>query len=116
MNTEEIQNLAITALNDLKAIDIVTIDVRGLTTIADTLIICTGRSNRHTKSIAENVVKSAKDAKLSYIRMEGEQDGEWVIVDLADIIVHVMQASAREFYKLEDLWEPIKELRSNKKK
>src|SRR5579862_7726298 len=90
MNTEEVQSLAIEGINDLKASDIVTFDVRGLTTIADVMIICSGRSNRHVKSIAESVVKKAKEAKLTHIKMEGEREGEWVIVDLADLIVHVM--------------------------
>lgn len=111
MTIEQLQQLALDALNDLKGLDITTLDVRGLTTITDVMIICTGRSNRHVKSLAENVVKKAKEAKLSYIRMEGEDAGEWVIVDLADVIIHVMQASARDFYNLEDLWQPIKELR-----
>jgi ribosome-associated protein len=114
MNTEELQQIAIEALDDLKAIDTVVLDVRGLTTIADTMIICTGRSTRHVKSIAENVVAKAKANKLTYIKMEGEREGEWAIVDLADVVVHVMLPTAREFYNLEDLWEPIKELRENK--
>ncbi len=113
MNIEEIQQLAVTALDDLKGIDILSIDVRGQTTLSDFMVICTGRSNRHVKSLAESVVVQAKKAKLSYIRTEGEKEGEWVIVDLADVVVHVMLPAAREFYKLEDLWEPIKELREN---
>lgn len=115
MNTEQIQKLAIEALEDLKAIDLVTIDVRDLTTISDVMIICTGRSNRHVKSLAENVVKKAKESALSYIKTEGEQEGEWVIVDLADVIVHVMLPTARDFYNLEDLWEPVKVMRENQR-
>jgi len=113
MNTEKLQALALEAINDLKAIDIVTFDVRGLTSLADTMIICSGRSNRHVKSIAESVVKKAKEAKLTYIKMEGEREGEWVIVDLADVIIHVMLPATREFYSLEDLWEPLEQLREN---
>jgi len=115
MKTEQLQKLAIDALNDLKAIDLITLDVRKLTTIADVMIICTGRSNRHVKSLAENVVKKAKESGLNYIRMEGEREGEWVIVDLADVIVHVMQPATREFYNLEDLWEPVRELREHQR-
>ena len=112
MQTEQLQTLAVDALNDLKAIDLTIIDVRGLTTIADALIICTGRSNRHVKSLAENVVTTAKKQHVSYIRVEGEREGEWVIVDLGDVIVHVMLPAAREFYNLEDLWEPIQKQRA----
>jgi len=111
MNTEKTQQLAITALEDLKGMDIISLDVRGQTTLTDHMIICTGTSNRHVKSLAESVSTAAKKAKLGYIRTEGEKEGEWVIVDLADVVVHVMQPTAREFYKLEDLWGPIKELR-----
>lgn len=106
MKTETIQKIAINALEALKAMDIVTIDVRELTSITDVMIICTGRSSRHVKSLAENVVMEAKKRRLSYINMEGESDAEWVIVDLADVVVHVMQAETRALYNLEDLWEP----------
>src|SRR5688572_33403590 len=105
MKLEALQKLAVSALNDLKAIDLLVLDVRDLTTIADTLIICTGRSNRHVKSLAENVVVEAKKHHVTYIRTEGEREGEWAIVDLGDIVIHIMQATAREFYRLEDLWE-----------
>jgi ribosome-associated protein len=111
MNTEKIQSLAITALEDLKAIDLVAIDVREMTTITDVMIICSGRSNRHVKSLAESVSVAAKQAKVSTVRMEGEREAEWVIVDLGDVVVHVMIPAAREFYHLEDLWEPIKKQR-----
>jgi ribosome-associated protein len=107
MNTElSLEKLALKALHDLKAIDLVELDVRGLTTITDTMIICTGRSSRHVKSLAENVVMEAKKHQASFIHMEGQQEGEWVIVDLGDVVIHVMQAVTREFYNLEDLWEP----------
>lgn len=111
MQTEQLQNIALEALNDLKALDLITIDVREITTLADVMIICSGRSNRHVKSLAENVVTKAKQNHLSYIKTEGEKEGEWVIVDLADVIVHIMLPATRTFYNLEDLWEPIQELR-----
>lgn len=115
MNTAELQHLAIEALNDLKALDLVTFDVRKITTLADTMLICSGRSTRHVKSLAENVVKQAKAAELKHIKMEGQREGEWVIVDLADVIVHVMLPTSREFYKLEDLWAPIEHLREQQR-
>jgi ribosome-associated protein len=113
MENEKLQKLAIRALHDLKAIDLITLDIRGLTTIADTMIICSGRSSRHVKSLAENVITEAKKNHVTYINFEGEREGEWIIVDLGDVIVHVMQPTAREFYKLEDLWEPIQKQREN---
>lgn len=115
MTTDELQKIAVDALEDLKAQDLVVYDVRGLTSIADTMIICSGRSNRHVKSIAENVVTTAKAQKLKYIRIEGQLEGEWVIVDLGDVVVHVMLPASREFYKLEDLWEPVIEMRENQR-
>lgn len=115
MNTEQIQTIATDALNDLKALDIVTFDVRSLTSLTDVMVICSGRSTQHVKSLAQNVVKQAKAAELNYIKMEGEREGEWIIVDLADVVVHVMIQSARAFYNLEDLWEPINQLREQKR-
>lgn len=111
MQTEQIINLATQALNDLKAIDVVTIDIQELTTIADTMIICTGRSSRHVVSLAESVITEAKKQRLNFIKMEGQHEGEWVITDLGDVIVHVMLPSTREFYNLEDLWEPVQKQR-----
>jgi ribosome-associated protein len=114
MNSKELCNLATHALEDLKAIDIVTIDVQSLTAIADYMIICTGRSTRHVKALADNVASTAKAMHVTYVRTEGERESEWVLVDLGDIVVHIMLAATREFYSLEDLWEPVKELRENK--
>jgi len=113
MKIEQLQEQVIESLNDLKAIDMKILDVRDLTTLTDTMIICTGRSNRHVKSLAENVIKKAKQLQLSYIRAEGEEDGEWVIVDLADIIIHIFQPAVREYYNLEDLWVPLKKIRKS---
>lgn len=105
MKSEELQKLVLEALDDLKAIDTVVIDVRNMTTITDYMIICTGRSSRHVASLADNVVKKAKERGLTYIHTEGETEGEWVVVDLSDVVVHIMQAETRKFYNLEDLWE-----------
>ena len=92
------------ALEELKAKDIREIDVRGKTSIADSLFIASGSSARHVKSIADEVQKFAKKAGVMPLGVEGEQEGEWVLVDLGDVIVHVMLPRIREFYGLERLW------------
>jgi ribosome-associated protein len=93
------------ALDDLKAKDILVLDVRGLTPITDTMIICTGTSNRHVRSLAQHVVEKAKEAGFRPLGMEGAEEAEWVLVDLGDAVVHVMQTQARAFYQLEKLWD-----------
>ncbi len=114
MKPEEIRDLAINALDDMKGIDIVTMDVRSLTSITDYMIICTGRSTRHVKALADGVAIKAKEMKLSHIHTEGERESEWVLVDIGDVVVQVMLAATRSFYSLEDLWEPVKEMREQK--
>lgn len=113
MKPEDIRDLALTELDDLKGIDIVSMDVRTLTSITDYMIICTGRSTRHVKALAEGVATKAKEKKLSFVRTEGERESEWILVDLGDVVIHVMLPATRAFYSLEDLWEPVKELRDN---
>jgi len=92
------------ALDDLKAKDVKEIDVRGKTSITDILVIASGTSTRHVKSIAAEVVKFAKRAGVMPLGVEGEKEAEWVLVDLGDIVVHVMLPRIREFYGLERLW------------
>lgn len=104
MTTEELKKLAITALEDLKAEDILVLDVKDKTTVTDWIIVATGSSSRHVRSIANNVAIEAKKANAPHLGSEGEEDGEWVLVDLGDVIVHVMQRQAREYYDLESLW------------
>jgi ribosome-associated protein len=104
VNTAALRKTVIAALEDLKAKDIREIDVRGKTSIADLLVIASGTSARHVKSIADEVVKFAKKAGVMPLGVEGEQEAEWVLVDLGDVIVHVMLPRIREFYGLERLW------------
>ena len=97
--------LAVAALEDLKAVDIKVLNVRDLTTIADAMVICTGTSNRHVKSLAENVMDLARKGGFRPLGVEGLGEGEWVLVDLNGVLVHVMQAQTRLFYQLEKLWD-----------
>ena len=100
-----LQHAVTTALDDMKAVNIRVLDVRGLTDIADTMVIASGNSDRHVRSIAERVVEKAKAAGFRPLGTEGERDGEWVLVDLQDVVVHVMLPRVREFYGLERLWD-----------
>jgi ribosome-associated protein len=93
------------ALDDLKAVDVQVLDVRHLTTVTDTMVIASGRSDRHVRAIAGAVVEQCKRAGHRPLGVEGERSGEWVLVDLADVIVHVMLPRVREFYNLEKLWD-----------
>lgn len=111
MSIKTLKEMVIDAINELKAQDVIVLDVAKQTSITDIMIICTGRSTRHVKSIAENVIVKAKENKLGYIQSEGLKEGEWAIVDLADVVVHVMLPATRELYHLEDLWGPVKALR-----
>ncbi|MGA7540736.1 MAG: ribosome silencing factor [Steroidobacteraceae bacterium] len=95
----------ISALEDMKAVNTKVLDVRGLTDIADTLIVASGTSDRHVRSIAEHLIEQAKANGFRPLGTEGEREGEWVLVDLQDIVVHVMLPRVREFYGLERLWD-----------
>jgi ribosome-associated protein len=93
------------ALDDLKAQNVAVIDVSGLTDVTDTIVIASGTSDRHVKSLAGRVLERAKEAGFRSLGTEGEREGEWVLVDLQDVIVHVMLPRIREFYALEKLWD-----------
>jgi len=101
---ERLRALVLAALDDLKAKDVQEIDVRDKSSVADLLVIASGTSSRHVKSIADEVVKKAKQAGLPPLGVEGQREAEWVLVDLGDVIVHVMLPRTREFYGLERLW------------
>jgi len=92
------------AVENLKAKDVVEIDVRGKSSVTDYMVIASGTSTRHVKSIADEVVKFAKNLDVMPLGVEGEREAEWVLVDLGDVIVHVMLPRVREFYALERLW------------
>lgn len=88
----------------MKGQDIVVFDVRHLTSVTDHMVIATGRSDRHVRSLANAVLERCREQGLKPAGVEGEAGGEWVLVDMMDVIVHVMQAKARDFYNLEKLW------------
>ena len=104
MQAEQIRDLVIHALEDVKAVDVKTIDVRGKTAITDFMVVATGTSDRHVRALADNVLKETRDAGIRPIGVEGERDSEWVLRDLNDVVAHVMTAEVRDFYNLEKLW------------
>lgn len=104
LTPEQITQLAVDALDDLKGFNTVTLDVRGLSNVMDYLVISSGTSNRHVKSLAQNVALKAKTAGNTPLGIEGDDVSEWVLVDLGDVVVHVMQPATRDFYDLERLW------------
>ena|ERR1700716_612051 len=93
------------ALADMKALEVKVLDVRGLTDIADFMVIASGTSDRHVRSVAQRVVEKTKEAGFRPHGVEGQQDSDWVLIDLSEMIVHVMLPRVREFYGLEKLWD-----------
>jgi ribosome-associated protein len=104
LDSIKFKQFVIEKMEDLKARDIIDIDVSGKSSVTDNMIICSGNSKRHVVSIAQNVVLETKKTGHTALSVEGKEDGEWVLVDLGDIVVHVMQDETREFYQLEKLW------------
>ena len=105
MRLNKTQKTAVTALEDIKARDIVVLDVRKLTSLYDTMIIASAESNRQVKALANHVRERLKEIGATIVGVEGEETGEWVLVDAGDIIVHIMQPQARAYYNLEELWD-----------
>ncbi len=100
-----LREIVLDALADMKAVDVKALDVRGLTDITDTMVVASGTSDRHVKSIADRVVQRCREAGFRPFGLEGERDGEWVLLDLNDVVLHVMLPRVRQFYSLEKLWE-----------
>lgn len=107
MQGEKIVELVIDALEDIKAVDVQTIDVKGLSNVTDYMVIASGTSKRHVKAVAENVLMELKAKGLQPIGTEGSDAAEWVLVDVGDVVVHVMMPDTRAFYDLEKLWQPL---------
>lgn len=104
MNIRKLEGIVVAALEDIKAEDIEIINTSKLTPLFDRVIIASADSNRQTRSLARHVEEKVKEAGGEIIGIEGEDTGEWVLVDLADIVVHIMQPAVRNYYKLEELW------------
>ncbi|ODQ00933.1 MULTISPECIES: ribosome silencing factor [Salinivibrio] len=104
MQATELQQFVADKVDDMKASDIVTLDVRDKSSITDFMVLCTGNSRRHVASIAEHVRDEAQAINIGAMGMEGQDDSEWVVVDLGDVMVHVMQEEQRQLYQLEKLW------------
>lgn len=104
MQPEELRDLVVNALDDVKGVDIKAIDVRGKTAITDFMVIATGTSDRHVKALADNVLKETREAGIKPLGVEGEGGAEWILLDLNDVVAHVMLREVRDFYNLEKLW------------
>lgn len=111
MKSEKLSQLVVDALEDGKGLDIVKLDVSDMTTVTDWMIVASGTSGRHLRALIDNVAEKAKAAGYPPIGVEGEEGGEWVLLDLQDALVHVMLPKVREFYNLEKLWsiQPVRD-------
>jgi len=105
MDVRKLQKIVVSALEDIKGKDIEVINTTKLTSLFDRIIVASGDSNRQVKSLARNVQDKVREAGGEVISVEGEDNGEWVLVDIGDIVVHVMQPTIRQYYNLEELWQ-----------
>jgi ribosome-associated protein len=113
LSSDELRHLVVSTLEDLKAIDIQHVDVSGLSPLTDCFVIASGSSSRHVKAMADKLIEVAKRAGNPPLGVEGHRQGEWVLVDLNDVIVHLMLPQTRAFYNLEKLWEASADQRSS---
>ena len=104
MKAAQLEKIVTAALQDIKGKDIEAVDTRKLTPLFERIVIASGDSNRHVRSLARNVTDKAREAGVEILSTEGEEAGEWVLVDLGDVVVHVMQPAVRAYYNLEELW------------
>ena len=111
MRHNKLTKVAVEALEDIKARDITVLDVRKLTSLYDTLIVASADSTRQVKALAQHVRDELKLAGATIVGVEGEQSGDWILVDAGDLVVHVMQPAVRAYYNLEELWSPPKPVR-----
>ena len=102
---KELKDLLLTILDDQKALNITTIDLAGKSNIADYVIIATGTSNRHLSSISDKIQRILKKNKRKILGVDGENTGDWVVIDLEDVIIHLFRDEVREYYKIEELWD-----------
>jgi ribosome-associated protein len=110
MQAEQLKDLVVTALEDIKAQDVSVIDVRDRTSVTDFMVLASGTSSRHVKSLADSVVSEAKDQGVRANNVEGDGGSDWILVDLGDVVVHVMMPATREFYDLERFWRDAPDL------
>ena len=104
---DRLLKIVVDAIDDMKGVDVMVIDVREMTSITDRMVIASGTSSRHVKAIADNVALEAKREGFPALGIEGAQAAEWVLIDLGDVVVHVMMPAIREFYALEKLWAVV---------
>lgn len=102
--SQETLDVVLNALDDMKGVDVRSVDVRDKTSVTDMMVIGSGTSSRHVKSLADHVVSQARQAGIEVLGIEGENGAEWVLVDLGDVVVHIMMPEIRDFYQLEKLW------------
>jgi ribosome-associated protein len=107
MNTAELLAITLDALDDLKAQNLQAFDTTGLTSLFERVIICNGTSNRQTRALANHIREKVKEAGGEVLSIEGEETGEWVLVDLGAVVAHIMQPTIRDYYRLEELWGTI---------